>query len=195
MWYYISDPTFLEMSDFMNLEMNKAIRFAATAHKNQVRKTNGVPYIAHPFEVAVILVENGCEDSAIIAGILHDTIEDTSVTAQQIEEQFGQEVADIVKGCTEDKTKSWDDRKKESIEYLRKKASLEEMQVVCADKLSNLRSLYSDIKEKGDSVWQSFNSTKDQQKWYYREILEKIMALADYPMYDELEEAYKEIFG
>lgn len=186
---------FYRKSDSMNLVTHKAIQFAATAHSSQVRKLSDVPYIAHPFEVALTLTENGCEDNAIIAGILHDTVEDTSATITDIQEQFGAEVANIVAGCTEDKTKSWEERKKATIEHLRKEADIEEVQVVCADKLSNLRGLYVQLQKQGDTAWDCFNSTKEQQKWYYGEIIDKIQLLGDYPMYTELTELYKAIFA
>ena len=89
-------------------KIHDAIIFAAKAHEGQRRKGTDIPYITHPFEVAQILMEAGCDETLIIAGLLHDTLEDTEVTAAEIEEQFGPEVLALVDSDSEDKSLSWD---------------------------------------------------------------------------------------
>ena len=91
----------------------KAINYAAKAHSGQHRKGTKIPYIIHPLGVAKILIEYGCADHVVIAGILHDTIEDTTVTFEQIKDIFGSAVADLVEAESEpDKSDTWENRKK-----------------------------------------------------------------------------------
>lgn len=76
--------------------IEKAIEVATEAHRGQKRKGSGIPYIFHPLCVGAILAENHCCVDVIVAGILHDTIEDTSLTAKKIGEMFGSEVERLV---------------------------------------------------------------------------------------------------
>lgn len=153
-----------------NSSVHNAIMFATKAHQGQVRKGTDIPYIVHPCEVAQILTEMGMEEEVIIAGVLHDTVEDTKVTLEEIEKTFGAEVAELVGGHTEDKSKTWQERKEANVEHL-KKGSLNLKAVIFADKLSNIRSLYDDYIKLGDAVWTRFNAPKEKQSWYYMENL------------------------
>ena len=81
--------------------VDRAIGFAARAHQGQQRKTGDVPYIAHPVAVAMILQRMDCAETIVAAGLLHDVVEDTSVTLKDVRRHFGDEVAEIVAGCTE----------------------------------------------------------------------------------------------
>jgi len=156
-----------------------AIEVAAKAHLNQNRKSTDIPYITHPFSVAILLSQAGCSEEVIVAGILHDAIEDTSITLQYIQENFGDKVASIVKGCTEpDKSLPWKERKKHTIEFL-KTAPLEIRLVACADKLHNVRTIASDYKKIGDEVWNRFNEGKKEQEWYYRGLVESLCKQPD----------------
>src|SRR3989304_6852558 len=93
-----------------------AIVFAAKAHACQFRKGTTVPYIIHPVGVARILIEYGCPEDIVIAGLLHDTIEDTAVTLEDIQKEFGDDIAGIVRGATEpNKKDAWEDRKKHTL--------------------------------------------------------------------------------
>src|SRR5438309_5224597 len=119
--------------------LDRAIEVAAKAHRNQVRKGTDIPYIAHPYAVGMMLAQAGCPDEVIAAGILHDTVEDTPLTLEEIRQEFGDKVASIVEGCSEpDKSASWEVRKAHTLEYMRT-APWEVRVVACADKLYNLR--------------------------------------------------------
>src|SRR3979409_1797334 len=85
----------------LSLDCERALRLAAVGHRNQVRKGSGVPYIEHPLAVAMILDHSGFDEETVIAGLLHDLVEDTDVTLGQIREQFGDRVAEIVDHCSE----------------------------------------------------------------------------------------------
>lgn len=142
------------------LLLHRAYSFAALAHEGQKRKGGPVPYIAHPAEVAQILAQAGATAEVICAGLLHDTLEDTSVTPEQLEEAFGLVVRKLVEGCSEDKTLFWEERKKHTIQMLKSEISMDVKLITCADKLSNLRSIYLDYRELGDALWSRFHRGK-----------------------------------
>jgi (p)ppGpp synthase/HD superfamily hydrolase len=154
-----------------------AIEFAAKAHRMQLRKGTNVPYIAHPLRVATILLEHGCCDAAVIAGILHDTVEDTPMTLQEISRCFGEYVARIVEGVSEDKSQSWERRKAHTIESMRT-APMEVLLVTCADKLDNIRSIRDDLALNKDQVWKRF-SRGQQQEEYYRGLADVLVSRAE----------------
>ncbi|NRD80225.1 bifunctional (p)ppGpp synthetase/guanosine-3',5'-bis(diphosphate) 3'-pyrophosphohydrolase [Bacillus sp. BRMEA1] len=151
--------------------IEKALEFAAKAHEGQVRKTNNTPMITHPIQVAEILKANGFADEVVAAGYLHDTVEDTDVTLEDIRHEFGSEVARIVAGNTEDKTKSWEERKQHTIDWIRI-APFEIKALIVADKWDNLKSMAADYEVMGDSLWNCFHRGKENQKWYYSQIAE-----------------------
>jgi (p)ppGpp synthase/HD superfamily hydrolase len=150
--------------------IHKAIEFAATMHHGQVRKGTTLPYLVHLFETAVILAQNGASEEVICAGILHDTIEDTATTKQNLIEEFGQKVANLVFCNTENKTLGWEKRKQETIDYIKNQATQEECMVICADKLANARSLYADQQKVGNHLWKRFKRSYIEQKWYYKSL-------------------------
>ena len=97
-----------------------AIEYAARAHREHYRKGTRIPYIAHLISVAKILIEYDCAEEIIVAGLLHDTVEDTSVTLEDIRNSFGETVASLVDAASEpDKSDTWENRKKHTIEYLK----------------------------------------------------------------------------
>ena len=151
-------------------QIEEAIEVAAKAHQGQYRKGTDTPYITHPYAVGLILMEAGCTEAVIIAGILHDTVEDTDLTLEFIRERFGEDIANIVDGCSENKALRWRARKTERIEALRT-ASPEICTVTCADKLHNLRTIISEYDLIGDAVWDRFHGGVEDQAWYYRSIL------------------------
>jgi (p)ppGpp synthase/HD superfamily hydrolase len=157
----------------------EAIEFAARAHRHQHRKGTGVPYIIHPLGVAHILIDHDLPEDLVIAGILHDTVEDTDVTLDQIAERFGGRVAKLVAGASEpDKSDSWENRKRDTIEYLRT-APEDVALVACADKLDNIRSIRRDYARLGDRVWDHFKRKREQQCWYFRNLAEVFRSRAD----------------
>lgn len=153
----------------------KAIKFVAEAHQGQYRKGTNIPYISHLMNVMEILCENGCDKEIITAGILHDVLEDTSVTIEQVERLFGKRVATIVTGASEpdhnrngkDEKTSWRLRKQHTIEFISREATLEQLLVSCADKLDNAEAIRQDFVLKGEKLWERFNAPKSDQQWYY----------------------------
>ena len=188
-----------------NALISKAINFAVEKHstvKNpdgtigQKRKGSNLPYIIHPIEVWQILRNNDCSVEVQVAGLLHDTLEDTNATPEEIKVSFGEEILSLVLTESEDKSKTWKERKQHTIDALAND-SIETMQVCCADKLSNCRAQLYDYKQIGDALFDRFNkqSTPELQAWYYKSIVKALTPLKGMKMYDELCEVVKELYG
>lgn len=172
-----------------------AIHTALKAHDKQVRKLDNDLYIAHPLEVGIELARNGFSDELIIAGILHDTLEDTPLTLNEIEMQFGDVVSRYVDFCSErNKTDSWKTRKINYIEHLRS-APVDVLYIVCVDKLTNIKSIYRHLESQGDLIWQKFNAGFEEQKWYYHAILELLKPISTHPLYEQLEHYVLTVFS
>ena len=148
-------------------KLNVAIQFATQKHAKQFRKKTAIPYIVHPIEVMQILRDNGASVDAQIVGVLHDTLEDTDTTYQEIAELFGNKIADMVQMETEIKGKPYKERKHEHMMRIMLSGTKEEKMVNCADKLSNLKSSYIDLKTNGSRTWQKFNAPREDILWYY----------------------------
>jgi len=155
----------------------KAIEFATKAHGNvrQYRKGTNIPYIIHPLGVAKILIDHRYPDHMVIAGILHDTIEDTMATLDQIKDTFGTDIADLVEAASEPHHKydDWETRKKHTIESL-KTLPKEAVILALADKLDNIRAIREDLGRNGEAVWSRFNAPKVKQRWYYESLVDVI---------------------
>ncbi|HLC81537.1 MAG TPA: HD domain-containing protein [Candidatus Nanoarchaeia archaeon] len=150
----------------------KAIEFAAKAHRSQYRKGTLLPYIFHPLEVGKILLEAGCSEQIVAAGILHDTLEDTSAKYEDLVNNFGPVVADLVIGTSEpDKKDTWENRKLHTINWL-KTAPINVLLIAAADKLSNFQTTKDDLSRYGDVIWKKFNRGKEQQRWYMQSLAE-----------------------
>ena len=111
------------MSNFMSLNVEQALRLATVAHAGQARRCSAVPYVEHAFAVAWILDRAGFEEDTVVAGLLHDVVEDTSVTLGEIASRFGPVVAEMVELCSERKTDEraeapWIDRKRDHLAAL-----------------------------------------------------------------------------
>ena len=187
-----------DLSD--GLFLDQVIAFAAKAHRGQVRKGTDIPYISHPFAVGLILQEAGCRKALVAAGILHDLLEDTSVTLEEIRERFGAEIASIVQGCSEPghDELSWEDRKGHTLEYL-KTAPQDIRAVTCADKLHNLRSMIADYRRVGEGLWERFKRGREKQEWYYRGLVASLGSRIDSAEFErifrQMEAGVGELFG
>ena len=173
-----------------------AIEFATKAHEGQFRKGTKRPYIVHPLEVGQIVSTITDDEEVISASILHDTIEDCEgVTKELLKKEFGERVAELVGSESEDKTKTWHERKQSTIEHL-KYASYDTRIIALADKLSNIRSIDRDYKEVGETLWDRFRM-KDKQiiGWYYIGLMDSLKDLKGLPAYEEYCELVKKIFG
>lgn len=179
----------------MNPVIDKAARFAAVKHDGHYRKGSNIPYITHPFGVAMILMEEKRSDSLIAAALLHDTLEDTDATEEELFKHFGEEILMLVKAASEpDKTLSWELRKQHTIANLPCR-STEELYLILADKLHNLRSVQADVLKQGDAVWSRFKRGKREQSWYYMSMVRALRTRQrDIPLIRKLEEEAMELF-
>jgi (p)ppGpp synthase/HD superfamily hydrolase len=148
-----------------------AIELAARAHHKQVRKGTEMPYIVHPLAVAGLLIRAGSPEPMVIAALLHDVVEDTPVTVEEIKSNFGREVAELVMALSEpDKKASWEARKAHTIEYLGKRATDDALLVALADKLDNIRAIREGLQNDGEMFWERFNRPREKQRWYYERL-------------------------
>jgi len=154
-----------------SLKLYDAIELAARAHHGQVRKGSEIPYLVHPLAVAGILIRANCPEHLVIAGILHDTLEDTPVTLEEIRLPFGREVADLVVALSEpDKKAPWEERKAHTIDHLEQMATLDMLLVSVADKLDNMRAIREGLESAGQAFWLRFNRPRENQEWYYQRL-------------------------
>ena len=184
-------------------KITEAIRFAAEAHDKQKRKLSNHQYIFHICEVGQIVSYMTSDVDTIVAALLHDTVEDTEVTIEDIERNFGPRVRELVNGETENKREelppesTWKQRKEESLEELRNCTDIEEKKIWLADKVSNIRSMFIYHLTHGRKTFENFHE-KDplQHKWYYTEIA-KILKddLGKESVYKEYEMLVDRLFG
>lgn len=180
---------------------DRALCFAVEKHSGQTRKVQNSPYILHPVEVASIVGTMTNDEATLCAAVLHDTIEDTDTTLEEIRENFGKRVALLVMTETENKradrpaAETWHLRKEETLIMLENTKDISVKMMWLGDKLSNVRSFYREYLKKGDELWQQFNQ-KDprEQAWYYRTIIKSIPELKDTDAYREFVRLVNEIF-
>lgn len=167
--------------------IEKAIEFATRAHEGQMRKGTRRPYIVHPIEVGNIVSTMTGDEEVISAAVLHDTIEDCAGVSQRVlAQEFSERVAYMVARESEDKSKTWMERKTATIEHLRS-APFEIQMIGLADKLSNIRDIDRDYPVVGEELWNRFRM-KDKHiiGWYYKGVRDVLKT----PF--ESAEAYKE---
>ena len=150
----------------------RAFVFAAEKHAGQTRKASTIPYIAHLMGVASLVLEAGGDEDLAIAALLHDVVEDYggAPMLKEVRRKFGNRVAKVVDGCTDADTypkAPWLERKEGYIRRL-KTESADTRLVSAADKLNNVRSILSDYRAVGESVWSRFHGGREGTLWYYR---------------------------
>ena len=181
--------------------LDKAIVFAVKAHAGTERRGKGFPYIVHPLEAVEIVATMTTDQELLAAAALHDTVEDTSVTLDDIRREFGDRVAKLVEeesdvfmeGVSE--ADSWHERKQAAIDRL-SRASLDAKMVALGDKLSNARIIYRDFVQKGDKLWSIFH-VKDvkEHEWHYRGLASSLKELEGAFAYTEFTDLVEKIFG
>lgn len=175
----------------------EAVIFATKAHAGQKRKGTDIPFIIHPLEVSSIVAAMTHDEQMITAAVLHDVLEDCShISRNDILQAFGKRVTALVAQESEDKSKSWVERKGRTIEFLKKEASRNAKIIALGDKLANIRSMARDYEEIGDELWNRFNmKDKDMQAWYYRGLIAGFEELKEYREYREYCDLVRQVFG
>lgn len=191
-----------------SIQVIKAFNFSFEAHMGKFRKGSEIPYIVHPMDVASVLMKNGASEALVVAGLLHDVVEDAGVKLEEIKKLFGKEVADLVNGASEseeyrdvspeERRRSWKDRKSSTISKIGGSDTNLKL-LSCADKLSNIRDMINDYDVMGESLWDKLNADFKQQAWYYRSMLEAYTkppnSIGNLSIYKQLEESVHLLFG
>lgn len=172
--------------------LDKALHFAIDAHANSERRGKGFPYIVHPFEVVEIVASITADQELLAAAALHDTVEDTNVTIEQLRREFGDRIADIVAAESDDVVldsdaeATWRARKLAALNKL-KNAPLDVKIVAMGDKLSNMRAIARDYEQLGNKLWARFHAPngKLDHAWRYRALAEALSDLKDTFAYRE----------
>ena len=164
----------------MSQRLAQASVLAEELHRGQVRKGTTIPYVSHLYAVASLIMEWGGDEDVVIAGLLHDAVEDCGglATAELIREQFGDRVTETVLVCSDStdadpaQKASWLERKRahiDEVEHTSDEAAL----VTAADKLHNLQTLNRDLRREGPATLLRFKAP-DQMLWYYEAITQAL---------------------
>ena len=180
--------------------LDRAIIFAVQAHHNTERRGKGFPYIVHPMEAVEIVSTITSDQELLAAAALHDTIEDTDVTYEQLRAEFGERIADLVHSESDQFTEgvseedSWHARKQAAIDRLAA-APRDAKIVALGDKLSNMRAIARDYAVKGDELWKIFHA-KDpsDHEWHYRGLANSLRDLSDTFAFQEFEALINQVF-
>ncbi|MBR4827115.1 MAG: bifunctional (p)ppGpp synthetase/guanosine-3',5'-bis(diphosphate) 3'-pyrophosphohydrolase [Bacteroidales bacterium] len=181
--------------------LDRAIIFAVKAHSGTERRGKGYPYIVHPMEAVEIVATMTKDQELLAAAALHDTVEDTDVTVDQIREEFGDRVAELVASESDEmpagvsEEDSWHARKQAAIDRLAK-ASRDAKMVALGDKLSNMRAIARDYAVQGDDLWNLFHAKdpKDHE-WHYRGLAKSLGELEGTFAYQEFVNLINQVFA
>ena len=181
--------------------LDRAIIFAVRAHAGIERRGKGFPYIVHPMEAVEIVATMTPDQELLAAAALHDTVEDTDTTVEQIRAEFGDRVAELVAAESDephesrDSVENWRARKQTAIDRLAA-ASRDVKIVALGDKLSNMRAIARDYAVQGDALWNLFHA-KDRKdhEWHYRELAASLIELRDTFAYKEFELLINQVFS
>ncbi|MBQ7900232.1 MAG: HD domain-containing protein [Bacteroidales bacterium] len=180
--------------------LDRAIVFAVRAHAGTERRGKGFPYIVHPMEAVEIVATMTSDQELLAAAVLHDTVEDTDTTVEQIRTEFGDRIASLVasesdtmpEGVSEED--SWHARKQAAIDRLAR-ASHDAKVVALGDKLSNMRAIARDYAQQGDALWNLFHvKDRKEHEWHYRGLAESLRELQDTFAYKEFEQLINQVF-
>lgn len=181
--------------------VDQAIIFASKAHFGQKRKGKEVPYIVHPLEAMAIVASVTSEPELIAAAVLHDVIEDTKYTYEDLRAKFGKRVADLVETESDeevedkDHAKSWKERKIEGIEKL-KNASRDVQIIALGDKLANIRDMWRDYITVGEKLWERFHENDPKlHEWRYKELVKALSKLEGIEAYEEFKFRVNNLFN
>ncbi|MBP5647006.1 MAG: HD domain-containing protein [Bacteroidaceae bacterium] len=180
--------------------LDRAILFAVKAHTGTERRGKGFPYIVHPMEAVAIAATITSDQEILAAAALHDTVEDTDITIEQIRAEFGDRVASLVNAETDivfagrSDEESWHDRKQAAIDRLAK-VPRDAKIVAMGDKLSNMRAIARDHYIKGDALWSIFRvHDPKEHEWHYRGLADSLRELDDTFAFQEFEWLINRVF-
>jgi len=172
--------------------VENAVSFAADKHKNIYRHDKVTLYISHLVGVALILQRNGFGDQVVAGGLLHDTLEDTDTTPEEIEKVFGSEVRKMVEDVSHNDKLPWREKKLKYIEGV-KNGSYEAKAIALADKIHNMNNILHDLERDAEKTWNSFGSSRQDKLWFEEEVLKMYRENWDHPMIEEYAELIQEL--
>lgn len=151
--------------------VERALSFTIRAHDGQYRKhEKDTPYVFHPIIVSLILKTAGFNDKVVAAGLLHDVVEDTKYTIDDLAKLFGGDVASLVMTCTEfNKSLSWRERKSQQIKAIYN-LPVNNKAIICADKIANLEDLRIQLRKNGYIDFSVFSADRNEQEWFFRSV-------------------------
>ncbi len=172
-------------------QIKKAIQFAARKHHGQMRaETEPLPYVTHLFSVALLVAEDGANDDVVTAALLHDTIEDTGTTREELVSAFNERVAALVEAVSESKELPWKERKQDYLARL-EHADEDAVRIAAADKIDNIESKLEAYEREGESLFKRWSQPPAEYLWYHGEALRIAeMRLPDHPLTKRLAEAH-----
>lgn len=171
----------------MSCLIEKAAKIAVQAHDGQMRKESDIPFIIHPFIVALKLAKSGFGDVVIAAGLVHDVLEDTDFPEEKLRQALGDEVLKIIKTVSEDNSLSWEERKQKYLESVRN-GSKEAKAVSVCDKIHNLESILAAYQSLGPALWKKFSYGDSSVKVKMEdERLKMFKETWNHPLVDEYE--------
>jgi (p)ppGpp synthase/HD superfamily hydrolase len=185
-------------------QIKRAIQFAARKHHGQMRReTEPLPYITHPFSVALLVAEGGAHDDLVTAALLHDTLEDTDTTHDELVAMFSELVAELVESVSEIKEKNgivleWKERKTDYLARL-EWSSDEAVLIAVADKIDNIQSKLESYEKEGETLLKRWKQPAGEYLWYHGEALRIAQKrLPDHPLTKRLAQVHakeQEVFG
>lgn len=180
--------------------LDRAIIFAVNAHAGTERRGKGFPYIVHPMEAVEIVSTMTADQSLLAAAALHDVVEDTDITVEDLRKEFGDRIADLVAAESDavipglSEAESWHERKQMAIDRL-KAAPLEAQMVALGDKLSNMRAIARDYALLGEALWDIFHvNDPAEHAWHYRGLADALRPLQDTFAFREFESLIDQVF-
>ena len=181
--------------------LDRAIIFAVKAHAGTERRGKGFPYIVHPMEAMEIVATMTPDQELLAAAALHDTVEDTDVTVEQLRAEFGSRIAALVADESDEmpadipESASWHARKQAAIDRLAR-ASRDAKMVALGDKLSNMRAIARDYAVQGDALWSLFHvKERKDHEWHYRGLADSLRELEGTPAFQEFESLINQVFA
>ena len=185
----------------MNM-LEEAIIYATVLYQGKVRKLGNMPFILHPMEVAAIVGDMTDDLDVLAAAVLHDAVEDTSISVDEISSKLGGRMAQLVEAATEDKRdgrppeETWKARKEASLKVLAESEDRNVKILWLGDKLANLNAIHRALVKDGEVVWQKFHQADPkEQGWYYRSVADLLRAdLGDTPAWQRFDHLIKTVF-
>ena len=181
--------------------LDRALEFAIKAHSGVERRGKGFPYIVHPMEAVAIVSTITPDQELLAAAALHDVVEDTKYTEDDIRKEFGDRIANLVASESDlvvegkNESESWKERKQFAINRLAK-LSRDGKIVSIGDKLSNARAMLRDYEEMGDELWNKFHvNDPKMHKWHYEGLRDALSDLKGTFAYEEFDEIIKKLFA